>query len=37
MSGSTFTKIAYIVVAGSVLAAIIAALVKIMRKDDPTD
>lgn len=33
MSGSTFSKIAYIVVAGGVVAAIIAAIVKILAKD----
>lgn len=35
MSGSTFTKIAYIIVAGGIVAAIIGALIKILGKGDP--
>jgi hypothetical protein len=35
MSGSTFTNIAYITVIGGIIAAIIAALVKIFAKSEP--
>jgi len=35
MSGSTFTQIAIVMVVGGVLAAVIAAVVKISKKDTP--
>jgi hypothetical protein len=35
MSGSTFTKIAYIVVVGGIITAIIAGMIKVFAKDEP--
>ncbi len=35
MSGSTFTKIVYIVVVGGIITAIIAGMIKIFAKSDP--